>query len=174
MSALFTVLIILGVILFFIIIFLWSAFNDFVIKRNQVKTDFSDVAIQVKRKADLIDRLIEITKDYAKHEKDTFEGVAEARSALDTKGVGETAKAENMLSQTMRSLFSVVESNPKLKANENYLALRQDLTSTEDAIAKYREEYNMTVQGYNNSIQTFPPLLAARLFGFEPAELFQP
>ncbi len=160
-------------VVFLLLVFFWGAYNTFIQKKNQVKTDYSDITVQLKRKGDLIDKLVDLTKDYAKHEKDTFEGVAEARSALDTsKGAHQTAKAENMLTDTLRSLFMVVESNPQLKANENYLALRSDLTSTEDVLAKYREEYNLTVQDYNNTIQTFPNLLAARIFGFTQEELF--
>jgi LemA protein len=170
----FIVLVASGIVLFILILFFWTTFNDFVIKRNQVRTDFSDILIQVKRKADLIEKLVSLTKEYATHEKGTFEDVAKARSALDTsKSVKDTAQAENMFTQTLRSLFMVVESNPKLQANENYLALRDDLKTTEDNIAKYREEYNLSVQEYNNTIQTFPNLLSAGVFRFQDEELFE-
>lgn len=103
---LFMILIVVSAVLLFILLFLWSIYNSFISKRNQVKTDFSDIQVQVKRKADLIEKLVETTKEYAKHEKGTFEGVAQARSALDTsKGAAQTAKAENMLSQTLRSFL---------------------------------------------------------------------
>lgn len=156
-----------------VLLFLWSSYNKLIIKRNQVHTDFSDVSIQVKRKADLADRLADLTKDYAKHEEDTYREVAAARSAVNSsQGAADTAKAENQLSQTLRSLMMVVESNPKIKANENYLALRDDLKNIEALIADHREEYNLTVQDYNNLVQTFPRLLAAKLFGFSAEEFF--
>ena len=167
-------LVVVSVVLFFIVLFIWATYNDFIIKRNQVKTDLSDVLVQVKRKADLIERLASVVEGYAKHEEETFENVAKARSSLDTsRSVKDTAQAENMFTQTMRSLFMVVESNPKLKANENYMNLQQELKETEDNIARYREEYNRSVQEYNNTIQTFPNLLSAALFQFKEEELFE-
>lgn len=116
-----------------------------------------------------------MVKEYAKHEKGTFQGVARARSALDTsRTVQEAAQAESMFSKTLRSLFAVVENYPKLQASEGYQRLMADLKESEDLVAKYREEYNRSVQVYNNSIQTFPNLLVAGLFGFMEEELFQP
>lgn len=156
------------------LLYLWGTYNSFIFKRNQVKTDLSDIEIQIKRRASLIDELAKLVKGYAKHEEETFENVAKARSALDTsKTVKETARAENMLTSTLRSLFMVTESYPKLLANQNFLSLRDDLKETEDNIAKYREDYNLTVQNFNTSIQTFPNLLVAALFGFHEEELYQ-
>lgn len=174
LSSLFTVLSILGGILLFVLLYLWGTYNTFIVRRNQVKTDFSDIEVQIKRRASLIEKLATLVKAYAKHEEDTFENVAKARSALDTsQTVKDTAKAENMLSQTLRSLFSVTENYPKLQANENFLSLQTELKQTEDKIAQYREEYNISVQRYNNLVQTFPNLLAAGLFQFQTEELFQ-
>lgn len=142
--------------------------------RNQVKTDYSDIDVQVKRRSSLIQNIADLVKDYAKHEKDTFENVSKARSAVDTSQTAhESAKAENMLSQTLRSLFSVVENYPKLQASENYKLLVAELKSTENFIAEYREEYNKSVQEYNNLVQTFPNLLIASLFGFKEEQLYQ-
>lgn len=164
-----------SVVLFVFILFLWSTYNSFVTKRNQVKTDLSDVEIQVKRRASLVEQLVQLVKDYAEHEKETFEGVAKARSALDTsKSVKDTAKAENMLSSTLRSLFMVAERYPELKASQNFMSLRDDLKETENRIAGYREEYNRSVQHYNTAIQVFPNLFAAMIFNFQEEELFQP
>ena len=161
-------------VLFLILLYLWSAYNAFVTKRNQVKTDYSDIDIQLKRRASLIENLANLVKNYATHEKTTFEDVAKARSALDlSKTASDAAKAENMLTQTLRSLFAVVEDYPKLQASQNFQQLRDDLKETENLIARYREEYNQTVQQYNNLIQTFPNLLAAGLFRFDPEDLFQ-
>ncbi len=158
--------------LFFL--WIWSTYNAFVTKRNQVKTDYADIYIQLKRRSSLIENLANLVKDYTKHEQDTFDKVAKARSAIDTsKTAVAAANAENMLSQTLRSLFAVVEAYPKLQASENFHTLRDDLKETENLIAKYREEYNQTVQSYNNLTQTFPNLFAAWLFKFAPEELFQ-
>ncbi len=173
-SILFTIISFVLSILLIIALFLWSAFNLMVKKRNQVKTDFSDIDIQLKRKAALVDNLVDLVKQYAQHEKTTFEEVAKARSAVNQSQTPlESAQAENMLTQTLRSLFAVVERYPKLQASDNYKNLRQDLLNLENLIAKYREEYNLSVQKYNNLIQTFPNLLVAKLFKFEEAQLFQ-
>jgi LemA protein len=170
----FDILVSLGILLFLFFLALWSLYNRFIVQRNKVKTDYSDIDIQLKRRASLIDQLASLVKEYAKHEKETFEDVAMARSALDTsKSVKEAAKAENMLSSTLRSLFSVVENYPKLQASENFITLRDDLKETENMIAQYRETYNKTVQDYNNLVQTFPNLLAARLFQFYDEEFFE-
>ncbi len=171
----FVVLSIVAVVALFVLFYLWGTYNAFITRRNQVKTDFSDIEVQIKRRASLIERLASLVQDYAKHEKETFEGVAQARSALDTsKTVKDTAKAEGMLTQTLKSLFMVTENYPKLQASENFLSLRDDLKETEDKIATAREEYNVSVQDYNNLVQTFPNLLAAGLFQFQTEELFQP
>ena len=171
----FTLLGSFSVILFFVLLYIWSKYNLFIKKRNQVKTDYSDIDIQLKRRASLIEQLANMVRGYAKHEKETFENVAKARSALDTsKTASDAAQAENMLAQTLRSLFAVVENYPKLQASENYKTLRDDLKETENLIAGYREEYNRSVQNYNNTIQIFPNLLVAALFQFQEKELFQP
>lgn len=174
LSDVFIILGALSVILLFILLYLWATYNSFIVSRNQVKTDFSDIEVQIKRRASLIEQLAQMVKEYATHEKSTFENVAKARAALDTsKSVGDTARAENMLTQTLRSLFMVIEDYPKLQASQNYLTLRDDLKETEDNIARYREDYNKTVQEYNNAIQTFPNLLVAALFKFYEEELFR-
>ncbi len=175
MDILLPILILSLVFIIFLLLYLWSTYNNLVKKRNQVKTDLSDINVQIKKKADLVDNLIVFTKEYAAHEKETFKGVAEMRSSLNMTGdaVG-AAKNENMLSQTLRSLMMVVESNPELKANENYLGLREDLKNIENLIASYREEYNKAVQDYNNTVQTFPDLIPAKIFGFGSEPLFDP
>lgn len=158
----------------FLFLYLWGSYNTFIKSRNQVKTDFADVDVQLKRRASLIENLASVVKAYAKHEKDTFEGVAKARSALNSaQGPKDSAKAENMFTQTLRSLYAVSESYPELRASENFQRLQDDLKQTEDSIAQYREVYNQTVLSYNTKIQTFPNLLAAGLFGFSEEELFE-
>lgn len=163
------------IVIIFILLYFWSSYNSFVTKRNQVKTDLSDINVQIKKKADLVGNLISLTKDYASHEKDTFKGVAEMRSSVNVpNSAAEAAKTESMLSSTLRSLMMVVESNPELKANQNYLVLIEDLKNIENLIATYREEYNRTVLSYNNAVQTFPGFVAAKIFGFKSEELFDP
>lgn len=170
----FLILSIIAGILLLVLLWLWLAYNGFVTKRNQVKTDFADIDVQIKRRASLIENLANQVKNYATHEKATFENVARARSALDTsKTAADAAKADNMFTATLRSLFMVTESYPKLQASENFQKLAEDLKEAENLIARYRETYNQTVKEYNNSIQTFPNLLAAGLFNFETEELFQ-
>lgn len=172
--SLFTLIGYLTLIILFILLYFWRSYNSFIKKRNQVKTDFSDIEVQLRKRVTLIERLANLIREYAKHEKQTFEKVSQARSAIDTsKTIKDVAKAENLLAQTLRSLFAVVEDYPKLKASENYKIVQADLKETEDLIANYREEYNRAVQKYNNSIQTFPNLLAARLFKFKEEDLFR-
>jgi len=161
-------------VLLLISLWLWGKYNTFIKTRNQVKTDFSDIDVQLKRRASLIERLAQLVKEYATHEKGTFENVAKARAALDTsKTAKEAAKAENMFTDTLKSLFAVVESHPKLQASQNYKDVQVELATTENLIAKYREEYNKTVQHYNNLVLTFPSLLAAKLFNFYEEDLFK-
>lgn len=162
-----------GVILV-IFFYVWSVYNAIVRKRNQVRTDFSDIDIQLKRKSSLVQNLADLVREYAKHEQTTLENVAKARSAVDTsKSARDQAKAENMITETMRSLFMVVEQYPQLQASENYKLLRNDLSETENMIANYREEYNRSVQDYNTYIQTFPNLLITKVLRISDEQLFQ-
>lgn len=164
---------ILGVIAVFILLFLWAKYNGFITARNKVKTDFADIDVQLKRRASLIENLVEVVREYAKHEKGTFTGVAKARAALETShGPKDSAKADNMLSQTLKSLFAVSEAYPILRASENFQNLTANIKETEDEIATHREQYNQTVLNYNTMVQTFPNLLVANLFGFQEEELF--
>ena len=157
-----------------VLLYLLVAYNSLIKRRNQVKTDYSDIDIQLRRRGSLIQKLADFVKEYAEHEKRTFENVAQARSALDTsKTAKEFAKADNMLTESLRSLFMVAEDYPKLQASANYKQLQGDLLQTENLIASYREQYNRSVQKYNNSVQVFPRLLVARLFNFHEEELFQ-
>lgn len=165
---------ILAGIVVFVLLFLWTKYNSFIGARNKVKTDFADIDVQLRRRASLIENLVEVVREYAKHEKGTFSDVARARTALENPhGPKDSAKADNMLSQTLKSLFAVSEAYPALRASENFQSLRGDLKETEDRIAEYRETYNQTVLDYNTTIQTFPNLLVANLFGFLEEELFE-
>lgn len=170
----FTVLVILSAILLILFLYAWGLYNSFVKSRLQVQTDYSDIDIQIKRRASLIQNLADMVKGYAKHEKGTFEEVAKARSAVDnSKTAKESAKADNMLGETLRSLFAVVEAYPKLQASQNFQSLQNELKETEDLIARYREEYNRSVKDYNTKISVFPNFLFASIFQFQPAQLFQ-
>lgn len=161
-------------IIAFVLLFLWNRYNAFVSERNRVKTDFADIDVQLRRRASLIENLVAIVREYAKHEKGTFSDVAKARASLEQPhSPKQSAQADNMLTQALRSLFAVSEDYPDLVASKNYQDLRIDIKETENSIAQYRETYNQTVLDFNTMIQTFPNLLAASLFGFKQEELFE-
>lgn len=165
---------ILVAIAVFILLFLWAKYNGFIVARNKVKTDFADIDVQLRRRASLIENLVAIVREYAKHEKGTFTDVTKARTALEQPhGPKESAAADNILTQTLKSLFAVSEGYPDLLASKNYQDLRIDIKETENLIAQYREQYNQTVLDYNTTIQTFPNLLVAKLFDFGEEELFE-
>ena len=169
-----TALYVLTGVLIFVFIFFYSRYNKFVKLRNRVNTDYSDIEVQLGRRGSLIQNLADLVREYAKHENKTFTRVAEARSMLENaENPNEKAQADNMLTETLRSLFMVSEAYPELKATTNYQNLRTDLLETENVIAAYREEYNMSVEEYNNAIQTFPNLVAATVFGYEARQLFE-
>lgn len=150
-----------------------SIYNSLVIKRNRVKNGWHQIDVQLKRRIDLIPNLVETVKGYAAHEKAIFERIAEARSlAINAKSPAESARANNMLSDTLKTLFAVVENYPNLKANENFLKLQEELTATENKIAFARQFYNDVVMDYNNSREVFPASIFASLFRFEPAEFY--
>lgn len=172
--SLFQTLMILAAIFILFFLYCWSKYNLFIKSRNQLKTDFSDIDIQLKRRASMVADLADLVKSYATHEKDTFENVTKARSAIDSsKNASEAAEADNFLTKAVRSLYVVSENYPELKANQSFQELMNDIKQSENAIASYREEYNRSVQTYNDYVQTFPGLMVAELFRFQPAELFQ-
>jgi LemA protein len=149
-------------------------YNSLVKLRNRVKNAWSQIDVQLNRRADLIPNLVETVKGYAKHEKTVFENVTQARSGLmNAKTVQETAEANNILTDTLKSLFAVAENYPDLKANENFLELQGQLEETENKIAYSRQFYNDTVLMYNNKCQTIPSNLVASLFNFQEAEFFE-
>lgn len=155
---------------------LWFVFtyNGLITWRNRVRNAWSQIDVQLKRRYDLIPNLVETVKGYAKHEKEVFENVTKARSAcMQAQSVTDTAKAENFLSQTLKSLFAVAENYPELKANENFLALQEELTSTENKISFSRQFYNDTVMEYNTKLQTIPTNIVAGIGNFRPEPFFQ-
>lgn len=149
-------------------------YNGLVRTKVRVDEAWSDITVQLKRRADLIPNLIETVKGYAGHEKSVFENVTKARSAiLGAQGVQDTAKADNMLTGAMKSLFAVAENYPQLKANENFAQLQADLTDTEDKIQAARRFYNGSVRDLNIKIQSFPTNVIAGLLSFKKREFFE-
>ena len=144
-----TLIVVIGVIILLVIGFFIGTYNSLVTLRNRVEEAWSDITVQLKRRTDLIPNLVNSVKGYATHEKEVFEKVTEARSAImDAKGVADTAQAENMLEGALKSLFAVAEAYPELKANENFLQLQQELVDTEDKIQASRRFYNGGVRDY--------------------------
>jgi LemA protein len=159
-----------------VIIVLWviAAFNGLVTLKNRTKEALSDIDVQTKRRYDLIPNLVETVKGYATHEKTVFEDVTNARvSAMNAQGTAQKEQAENALSGTIKSLFAVAENYPDLKASQNFLALQNELTDTEDKIQAARRFYNTNVRDLNIKIESFPANLIANSFGFKEMELFQ-
>ena len=149
-------------------------YNGLVSARLRVREAWSGIDVQLKRRSSLIPNLVETVKGYAAHERETLENVTRARAALDRAGSpGEAAQANNMLTQTLRSLFAVAEAYPDLKANQNFQQLQGELTDTEDKIAYARQFYNRNVLSYNEKTATFPSVVIANMFGFQPEEFFE-
>ena len=173
-----SIYIIIGIILLILIILaavgIIFMYNNLVGLRNRVKNAWSQIDVQLNRRADLIPNLVETVKGYAKHEKGVFEEVTKARSGImNAQTVQESADANNMLTGALKSLFAVAENYPELKANQNFINLQSQLAETEDKIAYSRQFYNDTVLMYNNKIQMFPSSLLARQFNFTEAEFFE-
>ncbi|MBI1869902.1 MAG: LemA family protein [Chlamydiae bacterium] len=157
-----------------IVLWLIGAYNSLVKGRYGVKNGWAQIDVQLKRRYDLIPNLVETCKGYLKHERETLEKVIQARNmGLQASGVKAQAEANNMLTDTLKSLFAVVENYPDLKANQNMLALQEELTSTENKIASAREFYNDSTARYNTQVQSFPTNFIANLFKFSPEEFFQ-
>jgi LemA protein len=151
-----------------------TIYNALVRLRNQVKNAWSQIDVQLKRRHDLIPNLVETAKGYMVHERQTLESVTEARSrAMSAQTVGEKSRAEGALSGAMGKFFLVVENYPDLKANQNFLALQEELTSTENKIAFARQNYNDQVLYFNNKIQMFPSNIIAGMMQFKEAEFFE-
>jgi LemA protein len=153
------------------------AFNGLVRRRNRTQEAWSEIDVELKRRHDLIPNLVETVKGYATHEQGTFEAVTAARAgAINAGATGDPAKiapAENMLSQSLRSLFAVAENYPQLRAVESFLQLQEQLTSTEDKLEYARRFYNTSARDFNISLQTFPRSLIASPFGFHAVGFFQ-
>jgi len=149
-------------------------YNGLVTLRNRVDSAWAQIDVQLKRRYDLIPNLVETVKGYASHERNTLEAVIQARNfAMNAQGPAAQAEGENMLSGALKSLFAVSEAYPDLKANQNFLALQEELTATEGRVAYARQFYNDTVLGYNNKLQAFPTVFYAKALKFQRREYFE-
>jgi LemA protein len=170
MGALLVLLIIIGVVLVAAI----GLYNGLVVLRNRCENAWSQVDVQLRRRYDLIPNLVETVKGYAKHEREVFERVTQARtSAINANTVKDQGQAETMLSGALKSLFAVAESYPDLKANQNFLMLQEELAGTEGKIAFARQFYNDTVMKFNQKQQVFPSNIIANMFSFKEREYFE-
>ena len=171
MAAIIIIVIVILIVLVFV-----AMYNGLVRLRNRIDSAWSQIGVQLERRHDLIPNLIETVKGYAAHEKSTLEGVVQARNAaIQAKAAGpeQQAQAENMLTGALRQLFALSESYPDLKANQNFLNLQEELTSTEDRISYARQFYNDSVLKYDNKLETFPSNTIAGMFNFKPREYFE-
>jgi LemA protein len=167
--------VVLGILVLLILFFI-GIYNGLVGLRNQVKNAWAQIDVQLKRRYDLIPNLVETVKGYAKHEREVFENVTKARNMAQTAasaGPAERGKAEGELSQALGRLIAVAEAYPELKANQNFLALQEELTSTENKISFSRQFYNDAVLRYNNQTQMFPSSIVAGMAGFKAEQFFQ-
>src|SRR5438876_7783513 len=168
------IVIVLVVVVLLLVLVVWASFNGLVRRRNRTQEAWSQIDVQLKRRHDLIPNLVETVKGYAAHERGTFEAVTNARAnAINASGPAQQAQAENVLSGALKSLFAVAEAYPDLKANQNFLTLQEELTSTEDRVAYARQFYNDSVLSYNNKLQTFPRNVIAGMFNFEKRKYFE-
>ena len=158
-----------------LVIALVVMYNGLVKSKIRVDEAWSDITVQLKRRADLIPNLVDTVKGYAKHESEVFDNVTKARSAIMGAGgdVNATAAADNMLTDALKSLFAVSEAYPDLKANTNFLQLQAELVDTEDKVQAARRFYNGAVRDFNTKTRVFPTVIFAQLLGFKEREFFE-
>lgn len=162
-----------GVVLLLVLIF-GGYYNRFTVLSNRIENSLGQINVQLKRRADLVPNLVETVKGFAKHEKAAIKAVTDARKALvSAKGVEKKVKADKQLEGALGKLFAIAEGYPDLKANQNFLELQRELTSTEDKVAYSRQFYNDSILSYNNKCKTFPGNVFAGIFGFKPKEYVQ-
>jgi LemA protein len=166
-----------GIIIFVLlalVAYIWLSYNSLVTLRERIKEAISGIDVQLKRRTDLIPNLVETVKGYAKHEKDVFENVTKARSAMmEAKGPQEKGKASDQLSGALKTLFAVAEAYPTLQASDNFKELQEELSDTENKISYSRQFYNSNVLAYNTKIKMFPSSLIANYFKFTGTEFFE-
>jgi len=160
-------------IIVIIILAIIAMYNGLIRLKVRIDEAWSDIDVQLKRRHDLIPNLVETVKGYAAHERETLDAVVKARNlAMSAGTAAEKAKAENALSQTLKSIFALAESYPNLKANENFLELQRELTDTEDKIQAARRFYNGNVRDFNTKLQVFPTNMIGNMLGFKSREFF--
>lgn len=168
------VLLVVAVIAAGLILWVIGMYNGLVQARNQVKNAWSQIDVQLKRRHDLIPNLVETAKGYMQHERETLENITKARNlAVQPHSVGEQAEAENAITRAMSNFFVVVENYPDLKADQNFLKLQEELTSTENKIGFARQYYNDETMRFNTKVEQFPANIVANTFNFEQAEFFE-
>ena len=169
-----TTLLIVIAIFGLVTLFVWWLYNSLVTAKARVQESWSQIDVQLKRRADLIPNLVETVKGYMVHERGIFDRLTEARKAMQSaKGAKEAEGANRQLRGILDRLFALAEDNPELKASENFRALQGDLSDTEDKIAYARQFYNTNVMEYNIRIKSFPNVLLAGMFGFGPEDFFE-
>lgn len=174
MSIMMMVLLGILIVLVFLLLSIIGIYNALVGLRNQVDNAWSQIDVQLKRRHDLIPNLVETARGYMQHERGTFEAITNARSqAMGAKSVSESAKAEGALGEALSKFLLVVENYPDLKANQNFLALQEELSSTENKIAFSRQAYNDQAMFYNNKTQMFPTNIIAGMFAFIKRDFFE-
>ena len=162
------------IVIVILVVLVAGAYNGLVSSRNRVKDQWSQIDVQLKKRADLIPNIVETVKGYAKHEKETLEDVIKARNALNTAStVEDEMKANNQITGALNKLFALSESYPELKANENFMSLQKDLKDVEDKISYARQFYNDSVMTYNNKVQMFPTNIIANIFNFKESKFFE-
>ncbi|MCK4752762.1 MAG: LemA family protein [Planctomycetes bacterium] len=167
-------LIIVAVVLVLLTAFVIGVYNTLIRLRNQVDNSWSQIDVQLKRRHDLIPNLVETAKGYMQHERGTFEAITQARSqAMGAKTVGDASRAEGALGEALSKFMLVVENYPDLKANQNFLSIQEELTSTENKISFARQNYNDQVLFFNNKIQMFPSSIVANTFNFGKRDFFE-
>ncbi|MCB4205462.1 LemA family protein [Deferribacterales bacterium Es71-Z0220] len=166
-------LIFLGIIVILVFAFI-AYYNKFIKLKNQADESFSGIDVQLKRRHDLIPNIVETVKGYVKHEASTLEKVVQARNiAMSANSVEDKAKAENMITGALKSLFALSESYPDLKANQNFISLQNTLSEIEDNIQNARRYYNAVVRDYNILCESFPSVIIANIFNFKKREFFE-
>lgn len=157
----------------FVVVVIWFFYNSVISLKNQVDNAWAQIDVQLKRRYDLIPNLMESVKGYMKHEKGVLESVTNARTQLmSAQTVGDKAKANNMMSESLKSLFAVAEDYPKLQASQNFMQLQEELSGTENKIAYARQHYNDVVMSFNTKIEQFPGNVFASMFSFTKKENF--
>ena len=172
-AALITTLIVVGVLVL-LVGYVWVTYNSLVTLRVRVDEAWSDITVQLKRRADLIPSLVESVKGYAAHEKGVFEQVTRARAeTMTAQGPAEASVAENHMQSALKSIFAVAEAYPQLQASQNFLQLQSEIVDTENKVQAARRFYNGGVRQYNTKIQVFPNTIFARGMGFTEREFFE-